>query len=84
MSRKVFLGLTLKERIQFLYEKGIFVTAIRYYGYKINLYMIRSFYVEVFYNHKKDMIEKVELLEHSHSRMNFYSDQVKLPIEFYP
>jgi len=83
MSRKSFLGLTLNERIQFLYESGVFVTAIRYYGYKVNLYMLRSFYVEVFFNHKKDIIEKIELLEHTHSRMNFYSDQVKLPSDIF-
>lgn len=62
-----------------LYEKGTFVMAIRYYGYKINLYLLGNFYVEVFYNHKKDCIEKISRLDTSHSRMKFYYDQIKLP-----
>lgn len=55
--------------------------AIRYYGYKVNLYLLDNFFVEVFVNHKHACIEKVALLDTSHSRMKFYSDQIKLPVE---
>ncbi|QOI98834.1 MAG: hypothetical protein HRU69_05460 [Flammeovirgaceae bacterium] len=64
-----------------LYEHGSFVMAIRYYGYKVNLYLLNNFFVEVFVNHKHACIEKVTLLDTSHSRMKFYSDQIKLPVE---
>lgn len=53
--------------------------AIRYYGYKINLYLLNNFYVEVFYNHKEDKIEKIEILKLSNKRMKFYADQIQLP-----
>ena len=53
--------------------------SIRYYGYKVNLYLLENFYLEVFYNHKKDLIEKIIPLDIHHSRMNFYTDQIKLP-----
>ena len=64
-----------------LYEQGSFIMAIRYYGYKVNLYLLGNFFVEVFVNHKQASIEKIALLDTSHSRMKFYSDQIKLPVE---
>lgn len=67
------------QQIGLLYEHGSCVMSIRYYGYKVNLYLLGNFYLEVFYNHKKDMIEKIVPLDIRHSRMNFYTDQIKLP-----
>ena len=68
----------LPTQIGLLYEHGACVMSIRYYGYKVNLYLLENFYLEVFYNHKKDRIEKITPLDTSHSRMNFYIDQIKL------
>jgi hypothetical protein len=73
---KNFLESDLNEQIKSLYLNATFIVAIRYYGYKINLYLVHDHYVEVFYNHKDDCIEKVELLDFSHSRMKFYEDQI--------
>ena len=50
--------------------------AIRYYEYKVNLYVLGSELVEVFYNHKLDKIHKIQPLDVSSKRMNFYADQV--------
>ena len=77
------MAMSLSDRIQHLYREGLFVMSIRYYGYKVNLYLLGSTYYEVFYNHKLDLIEKIDVLEHEHTRMKFYSDQVKLPVEAY-
>lgn len=71
----------LDQKIQLLYEHGAFVMAIRYYHYKINLYTLGNYYLEVFVNHKQAAIEKIALLDTHHSRMKFYSDQIKLPDE---
>ena len=70
-----------ERKIRMLYEEGTFITAIRYYGYKVNLYLLGNSYVEVFVNHKLAAIEKIALLDSSHSRMKFYADQIKLPQE---
>ncbi len=83
MSQDIFQKLNLHQRIKTLYVDGQFVTAIRYYKYKINLYLLENFYVEVFYHHCDDRIEKVEILEDKSSRMKFYIDQIKLPVEFF-
>jgi hypothetical protein len=76
--------LPLQEKINLLYQEGTFVMAIRYYGYKVNLYLLGTFYLEVFVNHKNTLIEKITLLDTNHSRMKFYSDQIKLPVDVYP
>ncbi len=74
-----FLYLPLNDKIKHLFSEGLFVVSIRYYRYKINLYLIDGFYVEVFYLHKEDYIEKIELLDRRNTRMKFYTDQIKLP-----
>jgi hypothetical protein len=76
-----FKSFSFDKQIQTLYENGVFIMGIRYYGYKVNLYLIGNFYVEVFYNHKKDLIEKIIPLDVSCSRIKFYVDQIKLPSE---
>lgn len=76
-----FEELTLDDKISLLYEKGTFVMSIRYYGYKINLYLLDNYYLEVFVNHKFSLIEKIIPLDRMHSRMKFYSDQITLPCD---
>jgi hypothetical protein len=71
----------LEKKIKVLYQEGTFVMSIRYYHYKINLYILGGYYLEVFVNHKHARIERIALLDTSHTRMKFYSDQIKLPIE---
>ena len=76
---QAFLTLSIDQQIKSLYLQGTFVVAIRYYGYKVNLYLIHNEYVEVFFNHKQDMIEKISPLDFAHSRMKFYADQISIP-----
>jgi hypothetical protein len=78
MSREEFAKLPLNKKIQTLYLEATFVVAIRYYGHKINLYLLENEYVEVFYNHKLDKIDKIDFLPRDHSRMKFYLDQIKI------
>ena len=81
MDFNTFFDLSLDEKIVALYKEGAFVVSIRYYGYKVNLYMFDGHYVEAFYNHKLDRIEKIEPLNPHHTRVKFYTDQIKLPKE---
>ncbi len=75
-----FEHMTTDEKLRWIYFEGEHVMAIRYYQYKVILYMINNFLVEVFYHHTKGRIEKVELLDNSSTRMKFYADQVKIKI----
>jgi hypothetical protein len=79
ISQKEFFDKKLDDMIQTLYEDGTFIVSIRYYGYKINLYLLSNFYVEVLYNHKLDKVERIELLKRNSKRVKFYADQVNLP-----
>jgi len=69
----------LEKKIRVLYEEATFIMAIRYYRYKINLYLLGSEYVEVFVDHKNSSIDRISPLDTRHSRMKFYYDQIKLP-----
>jgi len=79
MGKEIFRKLNVQQRIKALYLDGRFIADIRYYQYKINLYLFENFYVEVFYHPAEDRIEKVEILDVKSSRINFYIDQIKLP-----
>lgn len=83
MTKKDFLELDINSKIKALYTEGCFVVSIRYYHYKINLYLLNNFYVEVFYNHKHDQIEKILPMERNHTRNKFYADQIHLPVELF-
>ena len=78
MSREEFNQLPLHQKIKTLYLEGTFVVGIRYYRHKVNLYLLENEYIEVFYNHKEDKIDKIDFLERDHSRMKFYLDQIKI------
>ncbi|GMQ25912.1 hypothetical protein Aoki45_25940 [Algoriphagus sp. oki45] len=78
MSREEFSQLPLFQKIKTLYMEGTFVVGIRYYRHKVNLYLLEDEYVEVFYNHKEDKIDKIDFLPRDHSRMKFYLDQIKI------
>lgn len=80
MSREDFKNLPLHKKIHLLYTEGTFVVAIRYYAHKVNLYLLDNEYIEVFYNHKLDKIEKIDFLNRHHTRMKFYLDQIQLSL----
>ncbi|MCH7402358.1 hypothetical protein ACFOUP_03330 [Belliella kenyensis] len=80
MSREDFKKLPISKKIQKLYMEGTFVVAIRYYSHKVNLYLLGDDYVEVFYNHKHDRIDKIEYLNRQHTRMKFYLDQISFDL----
>ena len=80
MSREEFRSLPLHKKIHLLYTEGTFVVGIRYYSHKVNLYLLGQEYVEVFYNHKLDKIDRIDYLNTAHTRMKFYLDQIQLPI----
>jgi len=84
MSQLYFSSLPLHEKVKKLYFEGEFIVAIRYYKFKINLYLYQDFYVEVFYNPKEDRIDKIEVFNTETSRLKFYTDQIKLPADISP
>ena len=78
MQPQEFSKLPFESKLQWLFFEGEFVMDIRYYGFKVNLYLLKDFYIEVFYHHKQDRLVKIEILDEASTRMKFYSDQVRL------
>jgi len=78
MKNTSFDSMDFDDKVLEVHRKGEFVTNIRYYQHKVNLYLLGSLYVEVFYNHKKDEIDIIQTMDWSHSRIKFYLDQIKL------
>jgi hypothetical protein len=76
---KEFEGSTVSHKAFLLYRHAEFVMSIRYYAYKINLYLYQDVYFEVFYHHINDRIEKITKLDSESTRMKFYADQIRLP-----
>ena len=74
-----FKKLSLDEKVKILYLEGEYVMSVRYYGYKVNLYLLHGYYLEAFYNHRRARLEKIDFLDHSHNRMKWYADQIRLP-----
>ena len=83
ISPNRFISLSLSEKVKVLYKQGSFIVSIRYYGYKINLFLLNDYYVEVFHNHKLDKIEKIDLMNLSNKRIKFYTDQIKFSEELF-
>ena len=79
MEKEVFKKLSVQQQVKALYLDGTFIIDIRFYEYKINLYLFENFLVEVFYQPVEDRIDKIEVMEKNSKRLNFYTDQIKLP-----
>lgn len=78
MDRHKFKRLPLREQLRWVYCNGQCVGSIRYYSYKVLLYLLNGYYVEVFYHNNQSVIEKVELFNYNNSRLQFYEDQISL------
>lgn len=79
MSRIQDSGNEIMNMAMRLYQEGEFIMSIRYYSYKINLYKLDDKFMEVFYNHALDKVEKIDELDSGSTRMKFYTDQIRLP-----
>lgn len=73
-----FKKLTMDEKVKKLYMEGEYVMSIRYYRHKVNLYLLHGHFIEVFYNHRRACIDKIEFLDRQHNRMKWYIDQIKV------
>jgi len=73
-----FMNLSLEVQIQYLYENASFVTDIRYYNQKVNLFLLEGIYYEVFISSKNIVITDICALDFNASRLDFFLDQISL------
>jgi hypothetical protein len=72
------MDLSLGDKVQYIYENGEFITAIKYNEYKVNLFLLEGDYFEVFIGHRIVEITNVSPLNYKSSRIYLYLDQVKI------
>jgi hypothetical protein len=56
MHREAFNSLSLDEKADLVFQKDSYVDTREYYNQTINLYLIKEFYVEVWYLPNKNKI----------------------------
>ncbi len=56
-----FGSLSLNERADLIWDKGIYIESIKYYGNSVSLCALDSEYVEVYYNPFLNEIVKIEM-----------------------
>lgn len=78
MNTNVFYSHNLNERMALVNKFGEFISRIKYYGFYINLYVLETQFVEVYYNMHSNTIEKVEILSPLDSRLNIYAGGVDI------
>ncbi len=79
MNIHSFQKLSMDNKVKKLYLEGEYIMSIRYYRHKINLYLLEGHYIEVYYNHRRACVDKIDLLDLNHKRMKWYLDQIKVP-----
>lgn len=77
VTRNEFDVLSKRDKEVITFSLGDYITTRNYYGYRINLYVITNFLVEVWYCPEDNSIEKIELLK-SNKPFNQYAQQVNL------
>jgi len=82
MRQEQFNQLKFNEKLKWVYVEGEYITSIRYYAHKVNLYAFDNYFVELFYNNSTDNIDRICILDYKSTRMKFYADQIKLPFSF--
>ena len=78
MDVNVFYSYSLNERMDLLRTGGEYISRIPFYGYIASLYIYEGSYVEIYYDRKIQGICHIELLEHTHQRLNKYAVFVDL------
>lgn len=56
-----FVVLSLNDRAQILWDQGKYLETIEYYGYRVNLYALANFFVEVYYSPVTQSIDKIDV-----------------------
>jgi hypothetical protein len=63
VTKEEYKSLSLDDRATTLWDEGVLVETIVYYGYIIQLWSVYSFFVEIYYNPIDKEIVKIEVVE---------------------
>jgi hypothetical protein len=74
LTKDNFNNLSLNQKSSFLFPDGTYIAVRDYYNYKVQLYSLWGFYVEVWYHPKMNSIDKIEALNDEKSLKLYLSD----------
>jgi hypothetical protein len=77
VNRDNFNDLSMDEKGKILFSKGSYIAVRDYYNYKVQLYGLKGFYVEVWYHPKMNNIDKIEALNDEKS-LNLYLSDIEI------
>ena len=75
MNERQFKEFDVNERMDIINQEGSYVGVREYYNYKINLYTIYGFFVEVWYSPLENKITKIQVADRQIVD-KLYSDRV--------
>ncbi len=73
MIKNSFDTLDIKQKGRILFTQGKNLAVIQDKNHVVNLFLLDNFYVEVYYHHKDNRIQKIEVLEDMR-RLDLYID----------
>lgn len=76
MHKDAFNSLSLDEKADIVFQKDSFVDTREYYNQTINLYLVKGFYVEVWYLPSENTISDITLP--TSAQLSLYKSPIKL------
>jgi hypothetical protein len=77
LDKENFNNLSLNKKGEILFSKGSYIAVRNYYNYKVQLYSLNGFYIEVWYHPKLNSIDKIETLENE-KNLNLYLPDIEI------
>jgi hypothetical protein len=77
INKDNFNDLSLDEKGKIIFSKGSYIAVRDYYNYKVQLYGLKGFYVEVWYNPRTNSIDKIETMDNEKS-LNLYLSDIEI------
>lgn len=77
MNLYEFNLLEINAQAELLWEEGVYLLVRQEAGYMVNLHALNSFFVEVWYNGKKNKIERIRAFK-SREQLEPYIDDIDL------
>ena len=65
MNKEDFIKLSLEDRIEFLWKYGEVIAEKAYYDCNITLFLLNSFYVELFFDRVRSEMESIAIQENT-------------------
>lgn len=78
MYEKEFNKWGLTQRMEYVALEGDLITEIKYYSFRICLYIVEEHYIEVFYDLNTNYLTDVAILDPDDARMGLYANKVDI------